>query len=317
MKQIIAQHEHLWPPSTGGIYSLAQGVVYWTPPPSAYETLSTSAASGDSSDLHQYCPDEGLPALIDALETKLAAENGLGAGNDDAESKVIVTSGANQAYVNCVLTLLSEGEGAVVFRPYYFNHVMAIQMCRGEESLVVGPVDEDGIPDLDWLRSRLERERDGGQLAGPRIRMVTVVNPGNPTGVSMPRAKLEEVVRLCGEFGVWLVMDNTYEQFDHVRANRDDASDDDDDDVPFRCFSEEHVINIFSFSKGYAMAGFRVGYVVLNTLGDKSKDAYEQMLKVCNVMCTPLSQQSSVPMFGSKLQPKKRLIHITLVSSPP
>ena len=260
MKQIISRHAEKWE-DRGGIYSLAQGVVYWPPPTEALEAVATAATCDDT--LHTYCPDEGTPELRSALAEKLSKENGL----DDAN--VIVTSGANQAFVNVVLTLLSEGDKCVVFRPYYFNHVMAIQMTRGEDSLVVGPTGEDGVPDLDWLKSQLEEDE--------AIRVVTIVNPGNPTGTSLPRAWLEKAVALCEQFGVWLAMDNTYEHFDHSGVNAPTAC----EGAPaFWCSQNDHVINIFSFSKAFALAGFRVGYVAINKGSSRGEEAYEQMLKV-------------------------------------
>ena len=259
MKQIISRHAEKWE-DRGGIYSLAQGVVYWKPPTEALEAVAAAATSDDT--LHTYCPDEGTVELRSALADKLATENAL----DDIN--IIVTSGANQAYVNVVLTLLSEGDKCVVFRPYYFNHVMAIQMTRGEESLLVGPTGEDGVPDLEWLKSQLEEDKS--------IRLVTIVNPGNPTGTSLSREYLEEAVRLCEHYGAWLVMDNTYEHFDHSGANGSSSS---GDTPAFWCSSKEHVINIFSFSKAFALAGFRVGYVAINK-GPRGEEAYEQMLKV-------------------------------------
>jgi aspartate/methionine/tyrosine aminotransferase len=263
MKEIISRHAEKWE-DRGGIYSLAQGVVYWKPPDEALEAIATAAISDDT--LHTYCPDEGTPELRSALAGKLATENGLGDVN------VIVTSGANQAYVNTVLTLLSEGDKCVVFRPYYFNHVMAIQMTRGERSLLVGPTGDDGVPDLDWLKAQVEEDR--------AIKVVTIVNPGNPTGTSLPRAYLEEAVDLCEQFGIWLVMDCTYEHFDHTSANGAAIVSEDIADIPaFWCSSKDHVINIFSFSKAFALAGFRVGYVAINKSA-RGDEAYEHMLKV-------------------------------------
>lgn len=180
--------------------------------------------------IHTYCPDEGYPPLLDALKDKLQKENGL------QNPHVMVTSGANQAFMNCVLTLLDEKDEmgniskCVVFEPYYFNHVMAIQMARGGESprassdgidaktvqgLLVGPTN-NGVPDLQWLRSQLENYRY--ESGGNAIRMVALVNPGNPTGVSLPYSYLEEIKELTKEFGVWLIMDNTYEHVSDTSA---------------------------------------------------------------------------------------------------
>jgi DNA-binding transcriptional MocR family regulator len=150
MKELIGRYAHLWE-TQGGIFSLAQGVVYWEPPVSCQQALQKEFSRPGGNLLHTYGPAKGIPELTEALEEKIGLENGL--TNHD----VMVTVGANQAFVNCVLTCLCDDSKAVVFSPYYFNHVMALQMCCGNDSVVVGPsnIDEGGIPDLQWLEETL------------------------------------------------------------------------------------------------------------------------------------------------------------------
>lgn len=289
MKQLIAKHQHLW--TDKKILSLAQGVVYWTPSQAVTDAM-VNAIQDPSSALHSYAPDEGLPELVSEIKLKLKRENNLPSkGSSEDNVQVIVTPGANAAYMNCVLTLLSENDLSVVFKPYYFNHVMAIQMTRGDEALLVGPIDDTGCPSVSWLKSQLEEK-------GGLIKMITITNPGNPTGVSLPTSKLQEIIDLCRDYGVWVVLDNTYEHFDHSRENSFEVKNDDGSSMSgFHCFSDEHVINIFSFSKGYAMAGYRVGYVVVNTCGEEGKNAYEQMVKV----------QDTIPICTSRISQKAAL----------
>jgi aspartate/methionine/tyrosine aminotransferase len=113
---------------------------------------------------------------------------------------------------------------------------------------------------------------------------------------------------------VWLVVDNTYEHFDVEGRNRlPDGSGGDHDRrgrswPDFPCFDEEHVINIFSFSKGYAMAGFRVGYVALSSKngndnndgnGGRGTRAYEEMLKVQDTIAICTSRISQMAALGA------------------
>jgi len=279
MKQIISKHSSKWTQTQ--IYSLAQGVVYWKPPPCAYTALASSL---QNEELHTYCPDEGLPSLLSELQTKLSNENNLQNVN------VIVTSGANQAYVNCVSTLLSPSDKAIVFAPYYFNHVMAIQMMRGDDACIVGPTLIGGQPDLNWLEDTLSSSSSN------KIQMVTLVNPGNPTGVSLSHDYLQQIVSLTKKYNVWLIMDNTYEHFDHAQANSIPSG---DDTNVFPCFNDDHVMNIFSFSKGYAMAGFRVGYVAISNVGEEAKEAYRQMLKVQDTIPICTSRVSQLVALGA------------------
>lgn len=260
MKELIGKYAHLWE-DKGGIFSLAQGVVYWKPPERVHTALLQALEDDNDNSqaaplLHTYGPDEGLPDLREAIQQKIRRENQL--TNHD----VMVTVGANQAYTNCILTLISQDQKVVVFSPYYFNHVMAIQMALPPESLVVGPCSEDGIPDLKWLEETLE--------ADPSINMVTITNPGNPTGVALSRTVLQQAVDICHQHQAWLTFDCTYEYF----VNRE--SNDMEDYKLGGCFPDPHVIHIFSFSKGYAMAGYRCGYIAIN----KDACVFDQMNKV-------------------------------------
>eukprot|EP00959_Pyramimonas_sp_CCMP1952_P428071 8965240-Pyramimonas_sp.AAC.1 len=107
-----------------------------------------------------------LPELREAIKAKLARENGL----NDVE--IIVSAGANQAFMNVVLTLMDDGGRAVLFAPYYFNHLMALQMTGHD--ITVAECDDHMMPDLEKLRPILAK-RD--------VRMVVICTPCNPTGV--------------------------------------------------------------------------------------------------------------------------------------
>ena len=112
------------------VLSLAQGIVHWSPPEEALQ--AARAAVGEPS-VSLYCADDGLPELRAALKLKLAEENGIVA------SEVMVTAGANQAYTNVVLALLDAGDPAMLFRPYYFNHLMALQMTGSAAEVLLPP----------------------------------------------------------------------------------------------------------------------------------------------------------------------------------
>lgn len=88
---------------------------------------------------------------------------------------VSVTAGANQALASLMITLLDPQDRTVVFRPYYFNALMAVQMMGGGNTISYGPSDPDTFyPDLDWLEK---------ELKGPsKPKLVYLVNPCNPTG---------------------------------------------------------------------------------------------------------------------------------------
>ncbi|CAK9174656.1 unnamed protein product [Ilex paraguariensis] len=212
--------------------SLAQGVVYWQPPKDALEKVKELVWDPSIS---RYGADEGLPELREALIKKLRQENKL------CNSSVMVTAGANQAFVNIVLTLCDAGDSVVMFAPYYFNAYMSFQMT-GVTNILVGPGNPETLhPDADWLEKTLLE-------AKPTPKLVTVVNPGNPSGTYIPEPLLKRIADLCKDAGCWLVVDNTYEYFMY-------------DGRKHCCLEGDHIVNIFSFSKAYGMMGWRVGYI--------------------------------------------------------
>jgi len=129
----------------------------------------------------------------------------------------------------------------------YFNHHMALQMCGGgspQREIIFGGVDAQLLPDVADLEATLQRRASQGKP----VKMVVFTSPNNPSGMILPRDRLEAIASLCLNHGAWLVMDNTYEEFVHGEFRH-------------ACIEGENVVNIFSFSKAYGMMGWRIGYL--------------------------------------------------------
>ncbi|XBI16388.1 hypothetical protein VPH35_058650 [Triticum aestivum] len=228
--------------------SLAQGIVYWQPPEAALNKVKEIVWEPATS---KYGADDGLPELREALLEKLRRENKL------TKSSVMVTAGANQAFVNLVLTLCDAGDSVVMFAPYYFNSFMSFQMT-GVTDILVGASNPKTLhPDVDWLEKVLKE-------SNPIPKLVTVVNPGNPSGAFIPKPMLQRISDLCRNAGAWLVVDNTYEYFMY-------------DKMEHYCLEDDHIVNLFSFSKAYGMMGWRVGYIAYPSEAD---GFHAQLLKV-------------------------------------
>ena len=226
-----------WTAETPGTISLGQGVVSYQPPPQA---IAAARAFGDTLQDHRYGPVEGLPPLVDAIEHKLARENGIAVR---PHSRVLVTAGGNQAFMNAILAITDPDDAVILPTPYYFNHEMAIVMA-GARAVGV-PTRSDYQLDLPALDAAI----DG------RTRAVVTVSPNNPTGAVYPEADLRAVNALCRSRGLFHIHDEAYEYFSYGEA---------------RIFSPgsiadaaEHTISLFSLSKAYGMASWRIGYMVV------------------------------------------------------
>jgi aspartate/methionine/tyrosine aminotransferase len=223
--------------STPGTISLGQGMVAYGPPREAIDAL---AGVTDDAKTHQYGAVEGTSALRAALTDKLRGENRIPV---DASARVVVTAGGNMAFFNAVLAVADVGDEVVLQTPYYFNHEMAIGMAGCRAVLV-------GTDDRYQLRvDQIER------ALTPRTKAVVTVSPNNPTGAVYPEKALREVNELCRSRGVYHVHDEAYEYFTYGDVKPFSPG-----SIPG---SAPHTISLYSFSKAYGFAGWRIGYMVI------------------------------------------------------
>src|SRR5262245_11451307 len=223
--------------SCPGTISLGQGVVSYGPPPAAMERIKEFSAEPEN---HKYKPVQGLPLLLEALERKLRSENGIPIGR---QSPIVVTAGGNMAFMNAVLAITDPGDEIILQTPYYFNHEMAVTMANCRPVLVA--TDE----------SYQLRPSMIGQAVTNRTRAVVTISPNNPTGAVYSEAALREVNRVCGERGLYHIHDEAYENFTYDGARHFSPGSIED--------SAGHTISLFSLSKAYGFASWRVGYMVV------------------------------------------------------
>ena len=218
-----------------GTISLGQGVVSYPPPPQAIAQITQFLAQPSN---HQYHPVQGIAPLQEAIATKLLAENGIAIGTDHC---VVVTAGSNMGFLNAVLAIADPGDEIILQTPYYFNHEMAtlIASCRP----VLVRTTENYQLDPDAIR----------QAITPKTKAVVTVSPNNPTGVVYPKAVLQEVNELCRDHGIYHITDETYEYFTYEDASHFSAGSN----------PGNHTISLFSLSKAYGFASWRIGYMVI------------------------------------------------------
>ena len=217
--------------------SLGQGVVHYAPPPAVQQAaLDYRNAPGDN----RYGPVDGEPALQAALATKLREENGIDVR--DGASGIMVTGGANMAFLHAVLAICDPGDEVILPLPYYFNHEMALRIAGVTPVLVATGA---GFQ-LDLARVR--------EHITPRTRAVVTVSPNNPTGAVYRPGTLHDLNTLCRERGLYHISDEAYEYFVHDGARHVSPG--------AAAGSAAHTISLFSFSKAYGMAAWRVGYLV-------------------------------------------------------
>jgi len=244
-----------WTAETPGTISLGQGIVSYGPPPEVMDAVrSFGAPLAD----HRYGPVEGLPELVSTLEAKLARENGITVRPD---SRLLVTAGGNQAFVNAILAVTDPGDEVILPAPYYFNHEMAI-VIAGAVPIGVR-TDREYQLDLDALAAAIT----------PRTRAIVTVSPNNPTGAVYPEAALRAVNALCRERGLFHIHDEAYEYFTYAPARHFSPG-----SLPG---AAGHTMSLYSLSKAYGMASWRIGYMVVPGVLAEAIHKIQDTLLIC------------------------------------
>jgi aspartate/methionine/tyrosine aminotransferase len=225
-----------WLRETPGSISLGQGVVSYGPPPQAQRAVERFFEDPKN---HKYQPVHGIPELRAALARKLSEENHISLEGRE----VVVTAGANLGFYDALLAVTDPGDEIVLPVPFYFNYDMAAAMANVR--VVRVPTAEDHQLDAGAIERALT----------PRTKMVVTISPNNPTGAVYPEAALREVNALCARSGVYHLHDEAYEYFTYRGSKHFSPA-----SIPG---SEAHTVSLFSLSKSYGFASWRVGYMVL------------------------------------------------------
>ncbi|MBI1387028.1 MAG: pyridoxal phosphate-dependent aminotransferase [bacterium] len=249
-----------WVRETQGTISFGQGVAYYPPPPQAFENLS---ALLNEPSTHKYHAVDGLPALIEALTAKLQLENGIETGSD-SPSRLCVTAGGNMAFVNAVLAITDPGDEIVILKPYYFNHEMAVRIAGCTPVAVA--TDENYQPIISGIDNAFNEN----------TRAVLTVSPNNPSGAVYSEKTLRAINRLCRDRGVYHIHDEAYEYFTYGDVTHFSPGSIDG--------AGEHTISLFSLSKAYGFAGWRIGYMTFPERLQLSIKKIQDTILICPML---------------------------------
>jgi len=237
-----------------GTISLGQGVVSYPPPRQALERISEFLADAEN---HKYKPVQGIPVLVAALQEKLARENGITA---EAPS-IFVTAGGNLAFTNALLAIADPGDEVILQTPYYFNHEMAITMASCRPVLVPTDAEYQLQPEL------IER------AITSRTKAVVTISPNNPSGAVYTQEALLAVNETCRAHGIYHIHDEAYEYFTYGPARRFSPGSIEG--------AGEYTISLYSLSKAYGFASWRIGYMVVPSHLIEAVNKIQDTILIC------------------------------------
>lgn len=238
----------------GGI-NLAQGVCD-TPVPQPVEAEAYEAIRrGDNI----YTRMDGIARLRTAIADKQRRDYGLAY---DAETEVMVASGATAGLHAAAMALLNPGDEVILFEPFYGYHVATLQSQRIKPVLV--PLAEPGFElDTDALQAAIT----------PRTRAILLNTPANPSGKVFTQVETEAVAQVCLEHDLFLFTDEIYEYFVYDSQRHLAPA-----TLPGM---RERTIVISGFSKTFSITGWRLGYVTADARWMGAMAYFHDLTYVC------------------------------------
>jgi aspartate/methionine/tyrosine aminotransferase len=229
----------------------------------------------------QYTATAGTLSLRRLLVDKLAGVNKIQA----EPLQINVTVGGVGGIAAALLALLEEGDEVLVPDPAWPNYRLELSYSPAKAVYYPLHASHDFAPDAEELEGYIT----------PRTKLLLINSPCNPTGAVFSRQVVEDVVRLCQKHDLYLLSDECYDEIvfegEHVS--------------PASLWDDGHVISVFTFSKTYAMTGFRVGYVVTN---QQLADVINKILEA-NMSCTTsLSQKAAEAALTGPREPVMQML---------
>jgi len=244
------------------VISLAQGIPSFDTPPGIKRRVENALKRGV---VAKYSLPSGLPELRELIEISLASENMF----YDWEKEIIATAGSIEGITAAILAITSPGDEVILLDPTYasYRELVLLAGCK--------PVFVSLEESKNWGLSVEKLER----AITPKTRAILFCNPNNPTGTILNKQQLLAIGGLAKQYKFFILTDEVYKDFLYS------------DESLFSLAKEpdlrQRVIRFFSFSKSYAMTGWRVGYL------HSDEKVTAEILKVHDslVTCAPVISQ--------------------------
>jgi aspartate aminotransferase len=187
----------------------------------------------------KYPPVPGYTDLREAISRKFKDENGINYSAD----QIIVSAGAKHSLLNVILSIVNPGDEVIILAPYWVSYYDQIIIAEGKPVVIEARLEND---------FKIRPEQLEAAITG-KTRLIIFNSPSNPTGMVYNRDEMEKIARVVEKHeGVFIISDEIYEHIIFTGEHISLASFD---------FIYDRVITVNGVSKGYAMTGWRIGYI--------------------------------------------------------
>jgi len=189
--------------------------------------------------LNHYTSGQGIPELREALAQKLKKENKIRCD----PKNILVTAGSQQALFAGFLSALDPSEEVVLSNPGYLGYIPAIELVNGVPRYVALKEEEKWVINPDLIRKAVTK----------KTRIILLNTPSNPTGTILSKKILEEIADIAVDKDLYIFSDEAYEKLTYDGKKH----------ISIGSFNgmKDYTLSFYTFSKSYALCGFRLGYV--------------------------------------------------------
>ena len=203
------------------------------------EDIRESAKKAIDDGFTKYPPIAGFADLRQAISDKFKKENNL----DYPPSCIVVSTGAKQSIANVVLSLVNPGEEVILPAPYWVSYSQIIKLAGGIPVIIESTVESDYKVSAGQIEAAIT----------PKTKMLIFSSPCNPSGTVFTKNELESFAKVIAKHeDIFIISDEIYEHINFIGKHESIAQFD---------FIKDRVIIVNGVSKGYAMTGWRIGYI--------------------------------------------------------
>jgi aspartate aminotransferase len=186
-----------------------------------------------------YSPVPGYPALRNAISAKLKTENGLSYAAD----QIVCSNGAKQSVCNVILAVISRGDEVIIPAPYWVSYPEMVTLADGKSVYVYAGIEQD----FKIAPAQLEA------AITPKTKALILCSPSNPTGSVYSKEELKALADVLAKYpNIIIISDEIYEHINYLGHHESIAQFDN---------VRERVVIVNGVSKGYAMTGWRLGWI--------------------------------------------------------
>ncbi|MBX2841965.1 MAG: pyridoxal phosphate-dependent aminotransferase [Flammeovirgaceae bacterium] len=224
-----------------------------------------------------YPPVAGFPDLKEAIVKKLNRDNRL----DYEPANIVASTGAKQSIANVLLSLLNKGDEVIIFTPYWVTYFEQVKLAEGVPVALKGSLENDFKVTVEQLRAAIT----------DKTKAILFSSPCNPTGSVFTKEELSGIASVVSEYkDLYVISDEIYEYINFGGHHHSIAEID---------YIKERVIIVNGLSKGFAMTGWRLGYIAAPQWLAKACDKIQG--QITSGTCT-ISQKAGVAALNGNLK---------------